>query len=268
MSDALATEDLDRFRLMKEDAAQRAPERGTDDMSGFLEVYRDGKPLLAIFCPDVDRDQLLNAAWYTVAAVGADRILAVMDAHLAKSMENPATGKPWAQGEMQKACHEEGACSTGVITDCLVINDVRRDGTYHMHTITYHIDEAAKEAGDQPVAVHWQPVGDQTQFLGGNEDEKLEGLVPDTLRSAFEREPSDEVKALSKGAEEFGISDEDAKAARDAAAITQLAIQGYGVAVTGDDPVYFERVKGLLDLFKNASAGSLRTEDLSEQASN
>lgn len=247
MSDALTTEHLEAFREMKEEAAQLAPERGTHDMNAVLEVFRDGEPLLAIFCPNVDRDQLLDAAWFIVPIVEADRIIAVMDAHLARTTENPTTGQPWQQGEMQKACTEDMLCRSGVITDCLVINDVRRDGTYHMHSLTYHVDEAAKDAGE-PVSVHWQREGDDVHHLGGD-GERLEGLVPDALRRCFEQESKTELDALARG---LNVAPKDAIAARDAAAITRLVIQGYGVALAGSDEDYLTTVTSLLGMFSEA----------------
>lgn len=247
----MTDEELQRFRLMKEDAAQRAAERGHDDMNGIVEVWRDDEPLLTIFTPNVDRDEALNAVWFVVPAMNADRVVVAMDAHLTRQMENPATGEPWKQGEMQKACHEDGACATGVITDCLIINDARRDGTYRMQTLAYHVDEQAKADGDRPVAVHWQPVGDESHMLDGDADARLEGLVPDTIRGAFQRTLDSDTDA-ELAAMEAGIDPVDARAAKDAAAIARLVLEGYGVAFSSSDKEHAETVSKLLSSLAGA----------------
>lgn len=243
--DKLSEEKLQHLRAMKEDAAERAAERGTDDMNGIIEVWRDGDPLLTIFTPDIDRDQALNAVWFTIPAVQADRVVLTMDAHLARNPINPNTGEPWAHGEMQEACHQDKMCSSGVITDCLIINDVRRDGTYHMYTLPYHIDEAAKEAGGQPVAVHWNDEMDVWE-TGGDVSE-LQGLVPDTIREAFEKEY--DLHSLPAP----GLTDEERLAATDAAAITKLVIEGYGVALTSSSKEHVETVRDLISEMLDSS---------------
>lgn len=256
MTNLLTDDDIQRFRSMKEDVAQRAAERGTDDMNGLLEVWRDGAPVLAIFTPDVDRDQLLDAAWMTVPALKADRIVAVMDAHLTNQMENPATGKPWEPGEMQKACHEDGACSTGVITDCLIINEVSRDGSYRMLTLPYHIDEAAKAAGDQAVAVHWQEQGDKDQVMDG---ENLQGLIPDVLRGAFERDTG-----LLSPPDDLEFTEAEDLAARDAACIARLAQDGYGVALMVTDEEHGKLVGKMLNSFVGDAIAMTSPDDMED----
>lgn len=246
----MTDEELQRFRLMKEDAAERAAERGHDDMNGIVEVWRDDEPLLTIFTPNVDRDEALNAVWFAVPALNADRVVVAMDAHLTRQMENPTTGEPWKHGEMQKACHEDMMCRTGVITDCLIINDARRDGTYQMQTLAYHVDEQAKADGGRPVAVHWQPVGDESHVLSDDDpDARLEGIVPDAIRGAFERtlDVGDELSALE---EEF--TEVEARAAKDAACIARLVMEGYGVAFSSSDEEHAATVGRLLSGFAEA----------------
>lgn len=268
MSDTatLTEEDFERIRAMKEDAAERAPERGTDDMNGFIELWRDGKPILVLFTPDVDRDQVLDAAWFAIPAIDADRAIVVMDAHLSTAKNNPNTGEPWGPGEMQKACHEDGACLTGIITDCLIVNDIWRDGTYRMNSLMYHIDEPAKAAGDQPVSVHWQKDEDTANDLSTAEGVELGGLVPDVLRKAFERDMNvDMPEDIRQMEQEMGAV--KARAAKDAAAVGRLVMQGYGVALMHDDPEWFEIVNDLLNGLSEAMGFNVQTSGPGEEFS-
>lgn len=254
MSDTLTKEDLNRFRAMKEDCAKAAPERGTDDMHGFVEVWRDGKPVFAIIT-NVDRDEVLGAINFIVPAVEADRVIVAMDAHLSHQQENPTTGKPWQPGEMQKACHEDKLCSTDVITDCLIISDARRDGTYRMHALMYHIDEAAKEAGDQPVAVHWQETEDA---FTEDAETALDGLVPEVIRDSFKKEMGTEIPEDILEVENL-LTPIQRQAAKDAAAAGRLVMAGIGVALMGDDDEWFEIVSNLLKALSESAGFNVST---------
>jgi hypothetical protein len=250
MDNALTDAELNRFRELKETFASQAPMTGTDDMPGVVEVWRDGQPLVMIVTPEVNRDQALEAAWFSAQAFEADRIIVVMDAHLSPIMENPTTGQPWGPGEMSKACHDDGLCGTNVITDCLIVNDVHRDGAYAMHTLTYHVDEAARQKGDAPVGVHWQPDGDDYSFStdGDGKMTALEGLVPDALREAFKQDQLVRPTSLDDLDQ---LSEVEKQAAQDAAAMTRLLLDGYGVAVARqDNSEWSELVQSLLARFR------------------
>jgi hypothetical protein len=156
----------------KETACHR---HGDRDISPQLEAWRDGNLVAAVICPEVDKTLALTAATVAAPGFGTDALTLTFDAHVAASPINPATGQPWAPGEMQRACDEEGACDLGVITDCLVTLLVHRDGAMASWTRKYRVDKAAGQ-------VHWIDPVDKHTDRGGME---LVGLVPDELRESL-----------------------------------------------------------------------------------
>lgn len=230
----LTAEDLDRFRIMKEGAVADMDDRGTDDLDGLVEVWRDGEPIVFIVTP-IDRDKALDAAHFAVRGFRADRIIVSLDSHYTTQANNPSTGKPWGPGEMQKACDEDGACSLGIITDALVINTVTKD-SLTMYTLPYHVDKDAKQ-------VHWQRNEDTD-----SEGATLEGLVPDVLRAAFQGRPLIDEFIEDTGIDPIGMEPDPKKRqiAEDAAIIFRLAAEGYGVMFANSDAEWIEGVQGAL----------------------
>lgn len=225
-------ENMDRFRGMKEEAARDMDRLGTDDVPGVVEIWRDGDPLLLIISPQIDRDLVLDAAYFAIPAFAADRAIVMLDAHFSTEPTNPKTGKPWEQGEMQKACDEDGACSLGIITDCLLINDVTAD-SYKMATLPYHVNKEAKQ-------VHWQDDKDSFQEL--DEGATVTGRVPDTLRAAFEETSP----FANLEDDDLEISPQEARQAEDAAAILRIIMGGYGVLFSGSNREWLEAVQDML----------------------
>lgn len=243
MYDLLTESDMDRYREMKEHGVARMDETGTDDVPPLIELWRDGDPLLTIFCPDVDRDMALAAIHFAIPRINADRSVSVMDAHVTNEMVNPTTGKPWAPGEMQHACDQEGACDIGTLTDCLAITDYRRDGTHAMTTLPYHVDKDAKK-------VHWAT--DSPHHHEFNDGE-ISGYVPDVIQQAFRANP-ETIHALPP---ELPDDELIVRALKDAYTIIELTRGGYGVAfmATEKNKALFEHIKGILDAFQSMTGG-------------
>lgn len=192
-------EDLDRFKERKEEA------KG-EDITPLVEFWTDDKgPAAFVFCQRINRDDALDAMWFGASGFNADAVVLCLDSHYTQQPINPATGKQWGPGEMQKACDEDGACSTGIITDCLVVMEQHRDGTHRQAILPYHVD---KESGK----VHWhdpERIDPTNIFEPGA---MVDGLVIDACRAAFERPkgvnlPSPEGTALEVACNRFGLEE-------------------------------------------------------------
>lgn len=132
--------------------------------------------LLEVICNKVDRDEGLTTA-LLLAAMDCIAIAVTFDAHVATSDINPRTGKKWEEGEMQGLCDGEGACDTGLLTDCLMTTAVFATGKVAFYNHSYHFHEAKGE-------VAWVEE-DYLVDLPDNAQPELQGYVPETLRDVM-----------------------------------------------------------------------------------
>lgn len=176
------TEDHSRWRNVRQGCLEQVEERGTSDMAPMIEGYRDGELIALVQCLQISRDDALTVLPVLVGGLALDAIVLCLDSHYSQEPINPATGEAWKPGEMQKACDEDGACSTGVITDCLMVMEHHRDGFYRQAAIPYHEDKDAK-------LVHWHDP--ELLFESDNEDtaEEVSGIIMDHVEAAFRIEP-------------------------------------------------------------------------------
>lgn len=172
------------------------------DMVPFVTFSNeDGTQVrLEYACPRIDKRDAIAVANLIAPLLQSDWLLATMDTHISYNPTNPATGEPWKPGEMQKACDEDGACSTGIITDAITAMLVRRDGTVQMVSRTYHVDKAKGE-------IHWVDVTSMDTRGKDPEANQVTGFVAENLMRAFQRKgPQENEKAM---ADEAGIPLDD-----------------------------------------------------------
>ena len=218
---------IDGLKHLKESKVRdSAGVEGDDDLNPMVEVFRAGVLVALIVAPHVDRDQGLHACRIAAVGFSADKISMVMDAHMASAPVNPKTGKEWGPGEMQRACHEDGACAVGLITDCLLVMDAYRTGRIVQSTLPYHVHAEAK-------TVRWvvdEHVGTLDTDTPNNE---LQGIVPDAVRDAFTKpQIIDSMRAeLGLGVEHFGLTEEQARIHCDCAMAKLLGSEDYQVAL-------------------------------------
>lgn len=183
---------------------------GDDDIAPMIMLKDEDGPIAFVFVHQINRDHALDAIYRLVSGFGATECWAAFDSHYTETMTNPATGKPWknaepgatdGRGEMQRACDEEGACSTGLLTDTIWCHGVRRDGHEAFANMPYHIGYAAHE-------VHWQEDNEKWFRETFKDDGKtrMDGLVPDVIREAFQQPTATEVVNRRLG-EELGRPD-------------------------------------------------------------
>jgi len=161
-----------------------------DHVPAMVEAWVEGEgPVWSAMVADVGesspRDCALFAASIMSRITGADYILFCVDTHMSHSQVNPTTGKPWAPGEMQRMCDEEGYCDTGNIRDNLMVAIVRRsDAKIYMTGIPYHFHKGEVMYFDpQPPMDEWNDEGGVKQ---------MGGTIPDTLRQVIQQPPLSE----------------------------------------------------------------------------
>jgi hypothetical protein len=153
--------------------ARREREASGSDLAPIVWFARAGQVVVRLDCPDVDRDQALWAAHIGVAGYCADSVVVAIDARIANG-PRPGGGE-WEPGDLQ-ARAEEGASTDGVITDCLLTMELRRDGSGVSKIARYRQQEGI-------VGVQWL----DERGVVGERSHHLVGLVPETLREAFQR---------------------------------------------------------------------------------
>lgn len=147
------------------------------DICPTIEFYKDGRPVLMLVARGVSRDNALAAARIAAGPTKPDVICATLDAHVTQSMTNPATGKPWAPGEMQGACDDDGACATGLLTDCLCTMAVFRDGHQEMLQRRYRGHETKGN-------LVW--LGNGEEMVSGAKEQHVTGYVNAHLAQSME----------------------------------------------------------------------------------
>lgn len=175
------TEDTTRWKHIRQECLADVDERGgISDMTPMIEGYRDGEMIAMVQPLQINRDDALSALPLLVGGLALDAVVLCLDSHYTTSPTNPTTGKPWGPGEMQKACDEDGLCSTQIITDCLMVIEQHRDGYHRQVALPYHEDKDAKQ-------VHWH----DTESIFDSEDSEgnVQGRIVDALNHAFGLQP-------------------------------------------------------------------------------
>lgn len=166
------------------------------DIPPYLVGFRgpDGRAglLIEVVCGEVDREQGLDAV-FSLAAMECVAVAATYDAHVTTVMINPRTGKPWERDEMQGLCDGEGACDTGLLTDCLTTTAVFADGEVAGFNHSYHFHEAKREVG-------WVDEGKGLGSDGG----VLQGYIVDNMRHLMLEGRTRSALLLSETAKMFG----------------------------------------------------------------
>lgn len=158
---------------LKEGGCKKADHYDIQPQVSFFDG--DGRLIVSVVA-NQGRDGALAIARIGTAMTEADVVVLHMDAHVTQSPVNPVTDKPWGPHEMQNLCDHEGACSTGLLTDCIVSQAIfRSDNHVEMVMRKYHGHEKAG-------GLHWAT---DTDVLIEDGNARSEGLIPDVLREAM-----------------------------------------------------------------------------------
>lgn len=175
----------------------------SDDIPPAVRLIRTGGTHgveVIAWAPRMDRDLALNII-EMLSIIEPDIITIACDAHVTRQMTNPVTGEKWGPGEMQNLCDNEGACSTGLLTDCITATTVHKTGRTQMSNYLYEVNKTDK-------TVTWLEPTDEDPLpidtLDSEDDGHLTGLIPDTLREIIDNKHPMLAVAHQMG-EEMGV---------------------------------------------------------------
>jgi len=167
------------------------------DIVPLIDFYKDGNLVLTLIPDNVSRDKALACAVFASVPVRPDVMALSLDAHVTQTLVNPTTGKPWGPGEMQGLCDNEGACATGLLTDCIFTQAVFADG--HTEQVQRRYTGHEKAGG-----LTWQ---EPDHMVEGSGTGHAEGLVTDVVRRAMEQAQAEDnpMTEAEKMADEKGV---------------------------------------------------------------
>lgn len=197
------------------------------------------------------RDCGLYAARLMASVTNCDYILFSFDTHMSQHQNNPTTGKPWAPGEMQRMCDEEGYCDTGNIRDNLAVAIVRRsDAKIYFASIPYHFHKGE--------VMYFDPSPPMSEWDGLGEGGVMKGTIPDGLREAMTEPPLTEMLTQMGAYEALGFTDDaGAKLARLHQILAGIRIMGIVAKNTGaDGPMFISAVPTTTDAEREALLAS------------
>lgn len=235
---------VERAKAVKEGqvALYDGTDRTTDDITPavYVEVQHPFPVSVVAIAPAIDRDMGLSIAHILATALRPEWISFMADAHTANVPENPATGKPWGPGEMQNACDVEGACSVGMLDDCLMFTTVWRDSE-RARTDT-QVYTVTKGEGVGASTMRWEGYGpSRTLDSEGLGDASLGGLVPDTLRQSLRDDRAQRMFQVMS--EAMGLDENATFAHTVVGAIRALGAQGVAAMVMTEDPFLLQRLQ-------------------------
>lgn len=194
-----------------------ATQRG--DMPPTVIAERNGQPLIIVVAPQIDKMLGLHAADMCRGGMCADAVTLICDAHMATG-QTEADLEKWKHQRMQDACDEEGACSTGEITDC--IQAIRMDTSLkaELHCLPY--DYHGKDGG---VDFKWKPdmevkINEKTEDKAG-----VTGFIPESLREIMQRPTILENDQLQQAAAAMGLTNVDKQVYHAGMAMRRLMIE-------------------------------------------
>lgn len=236
---------LDQAKRVKEStvAAYDGTDQTTDDICPAVLVHVTEPFELQVLAvaPRIDRDMGLAIARILCTALRPEYVTFMADAHTANEMINPATGKQWGPGEMQNACDVEGACSVGMLDDCLMFTTVWRD-TERARTeiLVYTVDKGEGVGGS---TIRWDGYGPAHRVMDTEDVEKasLSGVVPDDLRASL-RDTSVS-KLLEVFGDAMGLTPEQAFAHSAMGALKALGAGGITALVLTENEFLLKRLQ-------------------------
>lgn len=215
----------------------KAGETDTDDVTPAVRILCTDPHMLAVtvVAPQINRDMGLQAARFLTGALQPDWVTMMADAHVTRATINPVTGKPWEPGEMQNLCDNEGACSTGLLTDCLTFTTIwRDDARRRMDNRMYVVN---KELG----TVEWLTDPEERVFdTAANDKGNLSGFITDSMVEAFTAPEFTALRTI--GSDILGLPPTELQHHSFMGIGGALSEAGFMVMVNTDNPLILERI--------------------------
>jgi hypothetical protein len=194
------------------------------DIAPHVTFYRDGDRIGHFMGLRVNKYDAIALVHLGVRFLEADEVVVSLDTHITNVMENPRTGKPWAAGEMQNLCNDEGACDTGLITDAILTMRLGPSVPTVMINRKYHVNHSKRE-------VHWI---DPYDCMEEGEKAKIQGYMAESFAEAWSTEALAPEVPLPEG-----MPETEARAHRAVVGFRMMAevVGGAAIPLEGlDDP--------------------------------
>ncbi len=156
------------------------------DMPPTVIGIKDGKPLILVICPQIDKALAFDALYKLRFSLAIDEACVIFDSHMlltkGKSQEEVMrlnekyAGKP---GSMQDACDEEGACGLKEISDCLMIFSINKEFKFNVSNFAY--DYHGKDAGSE---FTWTPEHDTGMTVAEYRDYHIQEALNEAEKSS------------------------------------------------------------------------------------
>lgn len=160
---------LEHQRERKEVWVEDNPE--TPDMPTLVMAYRDDELVMQAAC-HADRDKMLELANVVAFGSVAQALVCSFETYGTELKENPITGDPWEQGEMQYLAHHYDGFKKGWVHEAMSISAYDREGNFVMVSYGFEVD------GNKVI---WQ---EPKTFRSNEEEEKsyVAGILHDTMK--------------------------------------------------------------------------------------
>ena len=239
-------------RRALEDRAQDNHSPDPTVLRPVVEGWRGDEPVIVLITADASRDEALNAARVAAFAFGCDVLSVTTDTWAPRpgyeeynpvtrrrvtKAESMRTGESaWGPGEMQDAVHNHGALEKGWISESLMTVVVNRAGDMAMSFQGYSQVHRRSALGIDSWEIAWEPPRFPT-FDTREDGAQATGVIPETLVALMNAAPLDVLLAKVVGAaDRFGVTQEQARAHMDCAAIKVLPRIGFqGAAMLTTD---------------------------------
>jgi hypothetical protein len=201
----------DWIELSKEHKRRWVEITDRGDMPPTMFAERKGRIICAVVARHVDKYEGLQAAAMLRRACDIDALTMILDAHIRKGKigqteeEFRQEMEQYKPGDMQRMCDEEGACSRGEISDCLICHRIDNSGKIKMVILTY--DYHGKQGG---VEFKWTNYGgDEIRIMDEADPAlRLGGNIPDALRQIMALPPLTDMDFVAALGEVHGIGKE------------------------------------------------------------
>lgn len=242
------------FAKDKKAIAVESMERG--DLPPTVVVERDGELCAIVIASQIDKEKGIQAAVLCQTGFDPDALIMIMDAHVhtAQKVEGQTVeqareemAKKFPPGSMQKMCDEEGACETGLITDCLICHRIDRNGSIDLVTLPYSYH------GKNGPPFVWLDQDPKYKEMTALKDDQITGYIPNSLREIMKQPSLFENEEFLKMSNAFEFTPERRRFHTARAIMSILKSQDFFVmdCISGRHPEWTGAVQTSLSILNN-----------------
>ena len=194
MSETLFLTHKDWIEFVKDHKSFFVKNTKRGDVLPTVIAERNGEVFAIVVAPNVDKEMALRASTI-LRQGGADALTLILDAHVrhVNSKDGDEFLKNYKHGDMQRACDEEGACSLGIISDCLICQRIDSSGKVTLRILPY-------DYHGQGTEFKWKEETEQPEGV------QYDGYIVETLRSIMNHQSLADNEEILKEGKEIGYS--------------------------------------------------------------